>query len=85
MTPLLFPFSSQGKTIVCTIHQPSSQVFELFDNVLLMAEGRLAYLGALSGAQQFFASQGHACPENYNPADHYVQVKREGGDIGFTL
>ena len=43
-----------NRTIVCTIHQPSSQVFELFDNVLLMAEGRLAYLGELRGAQAFF-------------------------------
>ena len=40
---------------MCTIHQPSSQVYSLFDKVLLMAEGRLAYLGALRDARDFFA------------------------------
>ncbi|CAG2104409.1 unnamed protein product [Medioppia subpectinata] len=32
--------ASEGRTIVCTIHQPSSQVFALFDHILLMADGR---------------------------------------------
>jgi ABC-type multidrug transport system ATPase subunit len=40
---------------VCTIHQPSSQVFALFDRILLMAEGRVAYLGSVRGALDFFA------------------------------
>ena len=47
--------SLNGKTIVCTIHQPSSQVFALFDRILLMAEGRVAYLGSTRGALDFFA------------------------------
>lgn len=66
--------SQNGKTIVCTIHQPSSQVFALFDRVLLMAEGRVAYLGSTVGAIHFFSNAGYPCPNNYNPADHYVHV-----------
>ena len=46
--------ASQGKTIICTIDQPSSQVFALFNKVLLMAEGKLAYLGDLDSAYKFF-------------------------------
>ena len=65
--------AKEGKTIICTIHQPSSEVFEKFDRLLLMAEGRLAYLGPLKDANTFFASQGFACPRNYNPADFYIQ------------
>lgn len=48
--------AKQGKTIICTIHQPSSEVFEKFDRLLLMAEGRLAYLGELNEAARFFAT-----------------------------
>lgn len=46
--------ASQGKTIVCTIHQPSSELFELFDRLFLMAEGRVAYVGDLTRAPEFF-------------------------------
>eukprot|EP00118_Oscarella_pearsei_P005221 m.23701 g.23701 ORF g.23701 m.23701 type:complete len:697 (+) comp28518_c0_seq2:216-2306(+) len=63
-----------GRTIVCTIHQPSSEVFDLFDRLILMAEGRLAYLGPSLGAMGFFGSCGYPCPENHNPADFYVHT-----------
>ena len=46
--------AGHGKTIVCTIHQPSSQVYALFDRVLMMAEGRLAFLGEVERAKGFF-------------------------------
>lgn len=63
---------SEGRTILCTIHQPSSDVFELFDEVFLLAEGRVAFSGPVSDALEFFRSNGHPCPNNYNPADHFV-------------
>ncbi|GFS54140.1 protein white [Nephila pilipes] len=62
-----------GRTIVCTIHQPSSEVFELFDHLFLMAEGRVAYRGRSSKALDFFKRAGFECPINYNPADFYIQ------------
>ena len=63
----------KGKIIICTIHQPSSEIFELFDKLCLLAEGRLAYLGNLSNANEFFSSQGHQMPPNYNPADFFIK------------
>ncbi len=66
--------ASTGKTVVCTIHQPSSEVFALFDRILLMAEGRTAFLGPVSDALSFFATQGLPCPPNYNPADYYIHT-----------
>ncbi len=47
--------AQQGKTIICTIHQPSSEIFEMFDRLCLLAEGRLAYIGDLPKAVGFFA------------------------------
>nr|CAD7404676.1 unnamed protein product [Timema cristinae] len=46
--------ANKGKTVVSTIHQPSSEVFSLFDKVLLMAEGHVAFLGSTDEACTFF-------------------------------
>ncbi|CAG2169905.1 unnamed protein product, partial [Oppiella nova] len=37
---VLKTMASEGRTVICTIHQPSSPVFQLFDSLLLMADGR---------------------------------------------
>jgi ATP-binding cassette, subfamily G (WHITE), eye pigment precursor transporter len=47
--------ASLGKTIICTIHQPSSEIFDKFDRLCLMAEGRLAFSGDLKDAMKFFS------------------------------
>ena len=46
----------------------------MFDRVLLMAEGRTAYLGPAPEALSFFANQGMPCPPNFNPADFYIHT-----------
>lgn len=63
----------KDKTIILTIHQPSSELFGLFDKLLLMAEGRVAFLGTPIEAADFFTQMNAPCPMNYNPADFYVQ------------
>ncbi|KAK2701231.1 protein white-like isoform X2 [Artemia franciscana] len=65
--------AAKRKTIICTIHQPSSEVYAMFDRVLLMAEGRVAYMGSAAGALAFFESINLRCPTNFNPADFFVQ------------
>lgn len=62
----------KGRTIICTIHQPPSEVFELFDEVFLLAEGRVAFSGPIPDALEFFKRNGHPSPDNYNPADHFI-------------
>jgi ABC-type multidrug transport system ATPase subunit len=42
---VLKKLTAKGKTIICTIHQPASDTFALFDSVMLIADGRLAYMG----------------------------------------
>ena len=64
----------KGRTIICTIHQPSSDVFNMFDQLLLMADGRIAYMGELTKAVEYFNKLGYRCPEKHNPADFYVKL-----------
>ncbi|XP_076375253.1 protein white [Megalopta genalis] len=71
---VLKTLAARGKTIVATLHQPSSELFALFDRILLMAEGRVAFMGTAPQACAFFETLGAACPSNYNPADYFVQV-----------
>eukprot|EP00117_Sycon_ciliatum_P003202 scpid43070/ scgid8098/ Protein white len=66
--------ADSGRTIICTIHQPPSEVFQLFHQLLLFAEGRTAYMGPISTAPAAFARLGYPCPENYNHADFYIHT-----------
>ncbi|XP_073236643.1 protein white-like [Porites lutea] len=66
--------AASGRTIMCTIHQPSSEVYAMFDSVLFLAEGRTAYMGTTAEAVPHFERLGYPCPMNYNPADYFVQT-----------
>jgi len=47
--------ADQGKTIICTIHQPSTQIYEQFDTLCLLSEGRVAYFGPREKSVPFFS------------------------------
>lgn len=47
--------SNANKLIVCSIHQPTSEVFHCFSHVILMHKGRIAYSGSASAALVHFA------------------------------
>ncbi|CAH1426966.1 unnamed protein product [Lactuca virosa] len=61
-------------TVLATIHQPSSQVFGLFDNLCLLSMGKTIYFGPTLAANQFFAVNGFPCPDLQSPADHYLMT-----------
>lgn len=60
-----------GRTIVSTIHQPSSEIFYLFDDLLVLAEGKIVYYGPVTGSVDYFARLGFPCPQYTNPADFF--------------
>lgn len=43
-----------GKIVICTIHQPASGLFDQFQEVILLTNGRLAYQGSVSLVNNFF-------------------------------
>lgn len=64
----------------CTIHQPSSEIYNKFDDLCLMAEGRIVYFGDREEAVEYFKSEGFECPNFVNPADYWISIcsSREG-------
>ncbi|CAG0886743.1 unnamed protein product [Cyprideis torosa] len=71
---LLQDLAAKGKTILCTIHQPNSEIFSKFHDVLLLAEGRTAFLGSTEECLKYFDRMGYKCPATFNPADFYVHT-----------
>ncbi|EEF30718.1 ATP-binding cassette transporter, putative [Ricinus communis] len=69
------------RTVVASIHQPSSEVFELFQNLCLLSSGRTVYFGPVSKAEQFFSSNGFPCPTLRNPSDHYLRTINKDFDV----
>ncbi|KAK7252303.1 hypothetical protein RIF29_36149 [Crotalaria pallida] len=62
------------RTIIASIHQPSTEVFQLFSNLCLLSTGRIVYFGPASAASEFFASNGFPCPALQNPSDHLLKT-----------
>ena len=68
-----------GRTVVSTIHQPSSQIFGMFDELLILLRGNIIYQGKASSAINYFGGIGYVCPELTNPADYFMQITNETG------
>ncbi|KAL6649543.1 hypothetical protein ACP70R_013767 [Stipagrostis hirtigluma subsp. patula] len=65
---------ADGITVVAAIHQPGTEVFELFQGLCLLANGRQVYFGPVLEAAEFFSANGFPCPSRRNPSDHYLTV-----------
>jgi len=63
--------------IICTIHQPSSEVFSLFDKLLLLNRGQVIFNDTTKSLPGYFARVGHTIPMNFNPADHILFVAQK--------
>lgn len=63
---LLHNMTKNGCTIVCSIHQPNSKMMTMFNNVLVLAEGREIYCGPTSSIIETFEQAGFICPSFYN-------------------
>uniref|UniRef100_A0AAG5D8C7 ABC transporter domain-containing protein n=1 Tax=Anopheles atroparvus TaxID=41427 RepID=A0AAG5D8C7_ANOAO len=66
--------ASEGRTVACVIHQPSSSLFRLFDDLYLLSSGRCIYRGPLDAMVDAFAEAGFHCPKYYNRADFALEV-----------
>ncbi|XP_027351091.1 ABC transporter G family member 15-like [Abrus precatorius] len=68
----LCSIAHNGKLVICSVHQPSSETFNLFDDLLLLSSGETVYFGEAKMALNFFADAGFPCPTRRNPSDHFL-------------
>ena len=64
----------KGRTIIVTIHQPRSEIWGLFDNIILLTKGKPAYAGRAEECLPFFRNLGHEMPPFTNPAEHIIDL-----------
>ncbi|KAJ4407426.1 hypothetical protein N0V91_004010 [Didymella pomorum] len=60
--------------VVASIHQPSTTTFELFDKLLLLSKGKVAYNGPVPDIKEYFAGLGYNMPLYTNPAEYVIQL-----------
>ncbi|KAL3849393.1 hypothetical protein ACJIZ3_011275 [Penstemon smallii] len=70
----LWELANGGRTIIMTIHQPSSRLFYMFHKVLLLSEGNTMYFGKGSNALDYFSSIGFAPSVAMNPAEFLLDL-----------
>ncbi|QCE02316.1 ATP-binding cassette [Vigna unguiculata] len=77
-----------GRTVVCTIHQPSIDIFEAFDELLLMKRGgQVIYSGPLGRNSHKIIEYFEAIPgvpkikEMYNPATWMLEVSSVAAEV----
>jgi ABC-type multidrug transport system ATPase subunit len=70
---ILIKQANLGKAVISTIHQPSSETYALFGNLLLLAEGNIIYQGPAKDAVKYFRDQDFLISRNVNPADYFLR------------
>ncbi|KAH0460151.1 hypothetical protein IEQ34_010814 [Dendrobium chrysotoxum] len=74
MVEILVGMARKGRAVVASVHQPSSRAFQMFDALLLLAEGRCLYFGRARDAVEYFGSIGFAPGMHVNPADFMLDL-----------
>ena len=71
---VLKDLASDGNTVILSIHQPRSSIFEMIDDICLLSEGRVIYCGTREGVLPYFEELGHKCPSHFNPAEFLADL-----------
>ncbi|KAL3633436.1 transcription factor [Castilleja foliolosa] len=63
----------KGTTFISLL-QPAPETYDLFDDIILLADGQIVYQGPRENVLDFFESMGFKCPERKGVADFLQEV-----------
>lgn len=66
--------ADKGRTIICSIHQPRSEIWQLFEHVVLLAKGSPLYSGRSVECLPYFEHLGYILPPFVNPAEFLIDL-----------
>ncbi|KAK9761247.1 hypothetical protein K7432_013979 [Basidiobolus ranarum] len=65
---------SNGRCVLMTLHQPNNKILDLFDKIILLANGEMVFCGTKNETIDYFASFDYPCPQHTNLADHFLDL-----------
>lgn len=73
--------TNTGRSIITTIHQPSSDIFNMFDELVLVSKGKIIYQGPREDVLPYFEQFGYKCPIYSNPGDFlFMKIFNAGNE-----
>ncbi|KAF7536984.1 hypothetical protein G7054_g4106 [Neopestalotiopsis clavispora] len=64
--------AQKGRTIITTIHQPRSEIWGLFDNLIILSRGSPVFSGPRNECEPWFSNLGYQIPPFVNAAEYYI-------------
>lgn len=61
-------------TAVISLLQPAPETYDLFDDIILLSDGKIVYQGPRENVLEFFECMGFKCPERKGVADFLQEV-----------
>lgn len=72
-------------TVLVSLLQAAPETFDLFDDLILMSEGKIIYHGPRDQVLQFFEDCGFRCPQRKGVADFLQEVSKSHHNSCFML
>lgn len=69
-------------TALITLYQASENIYENFDKVTVLYDGKQIYFGAVQNAKKFFENLGFVCPERQATAEFLTSLTDPNGGFG---
>ncbi|KAK7422801.1 hypothetical protein QQX98_001362 [Neonectria punicea] len=66
--------AQKGRTVITTIHQPRSEIWNLFDNLVVLTKGSPVYSGPVKECVPWFDGLGFKLPPFVNPAEFIIDI-----------